>query len=76
MCSGPWGHKESDMTKRLNDDDDTLIDGKMWYFGVCMVACQLPESSHWKCWLEDYGGDRSGLQYPRNPYLRFHLSTV
>ena len=20
--SGPWGHKELDMTKRLNDDDD------------------------------------------------------
>ena len=19
-CSGPWGHEESDMTKRLNDD--------------------------------------------------------
>ena len=21
MCSGPWGHEESDTTKRLNDDD-------------------------------------------------------
>ena len=21
-CSGPWGHEESDTTKRLNDDDD------------------------------------------------------
>ena len=25
-CSGPWGHKESDMTKRLNDNDDEICD--------------------------------------------------
>ena len=22
-CSGPWGHEQSDTTKRLNDDDDS-----------------------------------------------------
>ena len=42
MCSGPWGHEESDMTKRLNNDDETwnmaFRRGSMKYFHMISDA--------------------------------------
>ena len=49
-CSGPWGHKESDMTKRLNNnkliavllylDSNPKIDIRVQ---ICASGLQLPE---------------------------------
>ena len=33
MCCNPWGHKESDMTKQLNNNDNNIYYGLPWWLG-------------------------------------------
>ena len=41
-CCSPWGHKESDMTERLNNNDDKYFKisfkWKVWGLLVCNAA--------------------------------------
>ena len=38
MCSGPWGHEESDTTERLNDDEP--------FETFCIFEATLSPTSH------------------------------